>query len=112
MSASDNEASEPDDEAGESSDEPPRQRERRPKKKQPFISAFLSLVVAGLGQVYNGQYLRGSAFILVALVVMLLTLGVERVSLQASAFGLLFHVVAAYDAYRAAQRINADAAAE
>ena len=78
-------------------------------RKQPFLSGGLSVLIAGLGQVYNGQYLRGSALILAALTIMLVAQAVPDLGLEASALGLLVHAVAAYDAYAGARRINAEA---
>lgn len=102
MSASDDAASET---------ETSEQRERRRKKKQPYLSGALSVFIAGLGQVYNGQYLRGSGFIFLVLLIMLVAQVASQVSLEASAVGLLVHAIAAYDAYVQAKRINAEAAA-
>ena len=84
-------------------------RDRPRVRKQPFLSAGMSILIAGLGQVYNGQYLRGALFIAATLTIMLVTQTVSSLSLQASAAGLVLHVVAAYDAYNQAHRINAEA---
>lgn len=96
----------PDDAATEDSNATP---ERQRLEKQPFLSGGLSLLIAGVGQIYNGQYLRGIGFILALLLIMLVTQTVPRFSLAASALGLLVHAVAAYDAYAQAQRINEEA---
>lgn len=91
---------------GTTDSERTRNREREGLKKQPFLSAGMSVLIAGLGQVYNGQYLRGALFIAALLLVMLVTQTVSSLALEASALGLLVHVVAAYDAYTQAHRIN------
>ena len=41
------------------------------KKRSPFIAALLSLITPGLGQVYNGQLLKGLAFYLCNLIIAL-----------------------------------------
>ncbi len=93
----------PDDTASEESDAG---QDRQRLEKQPFLAGGLSVLIAGLGQVYNGQYLRGSGFILAVLLVLLVTQTVSQYSLLASALGLLVHAVAAYDAYTQAHQIN------
>lgn len=99
----------PDDAATETENGSNEERADSRRKKQPFLSGALSVFIAGLGQVYNGQYLRGSGFILLVLVIMLVSQVVSQFSLEASAVGVLVHAVAAYDAYVQAQRINAEA---
>lgn len=98
MSASDDAPAKGDEESG-----------RRQRRKQPFISAFLSVLIAGLGQVYNGQYLRGTGLIFLAFVFMFVALAIPQYGLVASTLGLVVHVAAAYDAYVHAKRINAEA---
>ncbi len=69
---------------------------RREKKKNPAIAAGLSLLFNGLGQAYNGQFIRG----------VLVLLG--------SLFGLFLMIVpgvavwvwGGYDAYRTAKGMN------
>lgn len=81
-------------------------QEQQRLEKQPFLAGGLSILIAGVGQVYNGQYLRGIGFILALALIMVVTQTVPRYSLAASALGLLIHVVAAYDAYTEAHQIN------
>lgn len=55
------------------------------------VAAALSIVVPGLGQLYNGQLLRAIVFfIIAALLYMTVVLGV------------LWHIYVVYDAYQAA----------
>ena len=69
---------------------------RREKKKNPAIAAGLSLLFNGLGQAYNGQFMRG----------VLVLLG--------SLFGLFLMIIpgvaiwlwGGYDAYRTAKGMN------
>ena len=42
--------------------------------RNPLIAAILSLIVAGLGQIYNGQILKGVVFIVLQLINGALTL--------------------------------------
>jgi hypothetical protein len=71
-------------------------------RKNPALAAFLSLA-PGLGNVYNGLYLRGITFFLT--IVSLIAITVERHPLfgAAIAFFWLFNVI---DAYRQATLIN------
>lgn len=80
----------------------------RTDEKNPGLSALASFIIPGAGQVYNGQIGRGGVF-LAALVLLwifyMMTLG----------FGILLgifiepilHIIAAYDAYNQANKINA-----
>ena len=69
---------------------------RRERKKYPAVAAGLSLLFNGLGQVYNGQFVRGVAVLL------------------GSLLGLFFLIVpgvavwlwGGYDAYRTAKGMN------
>jgi len=73
-------------------------------RKNPNLAAFLSLF-PGLGNVYNGLYMRGITFFLV--IVSLIAIVVENHPLfgMAIAFFWLFNVI---DAYRQAALINYD----
>ena len=58
--------------------------------RDPFIAGILSLIVPGLGQIYNGRILAGIVWLLLALFVWGWTWGL---------FGWVFHIIAAYCAY-------------
>ena len=67
--------------------------------KNPTMSAVLSLGFAGLGQIYNGDWLRGGAWLLV-------TGGSWIGSLGGFGLPLVLHLIAAYTAYNRAHEIN------
>ncbi|MFO0618137.1 MAG: DUF5683 domain-containing protein [Polyangiaceae bacterium] len=66
-------------------------------KKNPGLAAVLSFVLPGVGQIYNGKFLR-------AIFWMVVTPGLWIGS--AGYFGWLCHLVAAFTAYRYAERWN------
>jgi len=81
-------------------------------EKESGVSAVLSFLVPGLGQLYNGQVSRGAVVFVgwmvwefVAFVITTLTLGIFF--LIWVPVELFVHVVAAYDAYDQAEKINA-----
>jgi TM2 domain-containing membrane protein YozV len=55
------------------------------------IAAVLSLVVPGVGQIYNGDFLRGIFWLIITPGFWIWTAGM---------FGWPFHLIAAYTAYR------------
>jgi TM2 domain-containing membrane protein YozV len=61
----------------------------------PGIAAVLSLVVPGVGQIYNGDFLRGIFWLIVTPGMWLGTGGL---------FGWVCHVIAAFTAYSRAQK--------
>jgi serine/threonine protein kinase len=63
------------------------------RQYKPGTAAVLSLILPGLGQVYNGDYLRGIVWLLITL-----ALG------SAGVFPSPLHVIAAFTAYRRARR--------
>ncbi len=76
-----------------------------------MLSAVLSFVLVGAGQVYNGQVIRGGAWFgttvlsgLLIGVVAVLTLGIGAILLPLL---FVFPLAAAVDAYLQAQKINA-----
>lgn len=74
--------------------------------KSPGVAAVLGFLFPGIGQMYNGQFGRGIAFIGVDPVNGLLTLiWVGFVT------GFLFAVFSAWDAYRSAEAYNRKLAA-
>ncbi|MCU4800959.1 zinc-ribbon domain-containing protein [Halobacteria archaeon HArc-gm2] len=81
-------------------------------EKESGVSAVLSFLLPGVGQLYNGQVSRGAIVFVgwmvwefVAFVVTTLTLGIFF--LVWAPVELFVHVVAAYDAYDQAEKINA-----
>ena len=81
-------------------------------EKESGISAVLSFLLPGVGQLYNGQVSRGAIVFVgwmiwefVAFIVTTLTLGIFF--LIWVPVELFVHVVAAYDAYDQAEKINA-----
>jgi len=67
-------------------------------KKNPGLSAVLSFLVPGVGQIYNGAFLRGLFWLV-------LTPGLWIGS--SGFFGWVCHLAAAYTAYRYAEDLNA-----
>ncbi len=70
--------------------------------KSAGIAAVLSFLIQGLGQIYNGQILKGIAL----LVVQVINVALMNVLIGAILYPIVF-VYAIYDAYEGAERINA-----
>ena len=73
--------------------------------KNPGLAAVLSFFYMGLGQIYNGQIAKGILFIVVysmSIAMMLLLIGFITTP-------ILF-IYGMYDAYKSAEKINADLA--
>jgi TM2 domain-containing membrane protein YozV len=68
------------------------------QQKNPVLALILSLIIVGVGQVYNGQIVKGIIFFLVAVI-----LGLTGIGLIIS---FIIWLYAMYDAYNTAQRIN------
>lgn len=66
-------------------------------RKDPGLAAVLSLVVPGVGQIYNGDFLRGIFWLIVTPGFWLGTGGM---------FGWVCHVIAAWTAHRRAHWHN------
>ncbi len=62
---------------------------------QPGIAAVLSLIIPGVGQIYNGDFLRGIFWLIITPGFWIGTGGL---------FGWPFHLVAAYTAYYRGQK--------
>lgn len=71
------------------------------EQKSSGIAAVLSALFNGLGQIYNGQILKGIIFILIQGLNGFLT-----VIFIGYIFLPIVWVICVYDAYRSAQRIN------
>ncbi|MFQ6008702.1 MAG: hypothetical protein ACE5K8_07100 [Candidatus Zixiibacteriota bacterium] len=73
--------------------------------KNPGLAAVLSFFYMGLGQIYNGQIGKGIAFIIfytISIAMMLILIGFITTP-------ILF-IYGMYDAYKSAEKINADIA--
>ncbi|ESS05672.1 MAG: TM2 domain protein [uncultured archaeon A07HB70] len=86
-------------------------RQGQGPEKQPVLSAVLSFILVGAGQVYNGQVIRGVAWFGTTVlsgfligVIAVLTLGIGAILLPLL---FVFPLAAAVDAYLQAQKINA-----
>ena len=72
--------------------------------KNPALAAVLSLICAGLGQVYNGEVGKGIAFFFVAII-----LGLTIVLVIGIILVPIWWIYCAYDAYKVAEAINSGA---
>ena len=68
--------------------------ESRPK---PGVAAVLSFVIPGVGQFYNGKFLRGIFWLIVTPSLWLGTAGL---------LGWICHIISAYTAYSYAKKMN------
>jgi TM2 domain-containing membrane protein YozV len=66
---------------------------------KPGPAAVLSLLIPGVGQIYNGDFLRGIFWLIITPGFWIGTAGL---------FGWPFHLISAYTAYHRAQRKNAE----
>ena len=64
---------------------------------KPGLAAVLSFFIPGLGQIYNGAFLRGIFWLIITPGIWLKSLGL---------LGWVCHLVAAYTAYRYAERLH------
>jgi len=65
--------------------------------RNPGVAAVLSLVIPGVGQIYNGDFLRGAFWLIVTPGLWIGTGGL---------FGWVCHLIAAYTAHRRANDKN------
>jgi len=65
--------------------------------RHPGVAAVLSLLIPGVGQIYNGDFLRGIFWLIVTPGFWIGTAGL---------FGWPFHLIAAYTAYHRAKLKN------
>lgn len=65
--------------------------------KSPGTAAVLSAIIPGIGQFYNGDFLRGIFWLIVTPGLWLGSGGL---------LGWIFHIIAAYTAYNRAQKKN------
>ena len=69
--------------------------------KSPFLAAILSLLISGLGQIYNGQFGKGILYFLIAVLCRLtLDIGIGVILWP------LWWIVGMVDAYVSAGKIN------
>jgi TM2 domain-containing membrane protein YozV len=66
--------------------------------RHPGVAGVLSLIIPGVGQIYNGDFLRGAFWLVV-------TPGLWIGS--GGLFGWIFHLIAAYTAHQRAKDKNA-----
>jgi TM2 domain-containing membrane protein YozV len=66
--------------------------------RHPGVAGVLSLIIPGVGQIYNGDFLRGAFWLVVTPGLWIGTGGL---------FGWIFHLTAAYTAHRRAKDKNA-----
>jgi TM2 domain-containing membrane protein YozV len=64
---------------------------------KPGTAAVLSLLIPGVGQIYNGDFLRGIFWLIITPGFWIGTAGL---------FGWPFHLIASYTAYQRAQKKN------
>jgi len=70
--------------------------------KNPGTAAVLSFLITGMGRIYNGQIAKGIMFV----VLQLINIALMTVLIGYATFFLLW-VYAIYDAYRQAEKVNA-----
>lgn len=70
--------------------------------KNPGTAAVLSFPITGMGQIYKGQIAKGIMFV----VLQLINIALMTVLIGYATFFLLW-VYASYDAYRQAEKVNA-----
>ncbi len=75
-----------------------------PQVKNPGLAAVLSFLISGLGQIYNGEIGKGLLIIVVQIINGLLTM-----IFVGFVTGAIVWIWAIYDAYKTAERINANA---
>ena len=68
------------------------------KTYNPGLAAVLSVIIPGIGQIYNGDFLRGIFWLIVTPGMWIGTGGL---------FGWVCHLIAAYTAHRRATKKNA-----
>ena len=78
------------------------------RHKEPILSLILSLFIPGLGQVYNGQIMKGIVFLALYVILWVVSglLMVVLIGFCTMVLPILIWVYAMYDAYVVAGRIN------
>lgn len=67
-------------------------------EKNPTLALILSFLISGLGQIYNGNVLKGIILLILVYFLILTIIG--------AIFGVILWVYGMYDAYTTAKRIN------
>lgn len=71
------------------------------------VSAVLSTIIPGLGQIYNGQIKKGVPIIIASIVLLILAIAMrmpERIGVYVAY--ILLWMLSIFDAYRSAEKIN------
>ena len=69
--------------------------------KNPGLAAILSFFFAGIGQIYNGQFGKGIMFLVIqGINALLILVFIGLIT------GPITAIIAAYDAYKSAEKIN------
>jgi len=66
-------------------------------KKNPILALILSLIICGVGQMYNGQLRKGVIMLVATIIMAIVTLW---------PISLIIVLYSMYDAYTTAQKIN------
>ncbi|KKG08810.1 hypothetical protein EO95_13750 [Methanosarcina sp. 1.H.T.1A.1] len=79
--------------------------------KNPGIAAVLSFFIPGLGQIYNGQIMKGIIFFILAsigivFIILAFLFGFRAIVLIGYILYPLFWIYNLYDAYNTARKIN------
>ena len=73
----------------------------QPQPKNPALAAILSFLISGLGQIYNGEVVKGVVIIAVQVVNALLAMIIIGIFT-----GIAVWIWSIYDAYKTAEKIN------
>lgn len=79
---------------------------RPPSHRNPAVALVLSIILPGLGQIYNRDFAKGLIFIVFAIILAGLSFA-NLIGIIASIIYLVFWLYNIYDAYTRAKRINA-----
>jgi TM2 domain-containing membrane protein YozV len=85
-------------------------REVQPARKNPVLAAFLSFVVCGLGQIYNGELLRGIVLFVLFAVLLVVFWALEGNFTIGLLVPIVLWIFGIVDAYRAATQMNRETA--
>jgi TM2 domain-containing membrane protein YozV len=72
-------------------------------QRSPVVAAILSVIVCGLGQIYNGQLAKGIVYFIIAVICGLLIIAVIGIILLP-----IWWIIGIIDAYKTAEKINAN----
>ena len=74
------------------------------KRKSLWVAILLQLIIAGLGHIYLGRFLRGAIFILVDLLTSYIYFQEE--SIPALILSIIITIIAIYDSYKIANEMS------